>query len=162
MLTFAHAVGAADVGYLTAVSPAAATMFSLVLLRLKSKISKPTMMSLASLLYLSLCVFIYLATSAYLQNLGWKICILYSLGEYFHSRFFEVNRFFKRNLCLTDQIFQQVVLAVQCLRARTKPSLPMCSLFIRTQRLPPQLPPAVGARHWRFFCFHIWTKLQWY
>lgn len=88
MLTFAQAVGAADVGYLTAVSPAAATMFSLVLLRLKSKISKPIMMSLASLLYLSLCVFIYLATSEYLQNLGWKICILYSLGDFFHSRFF--------------------------------------------------------------------------
>jgi hypothetical protein len=31
-----HAVGAADVGYLSAVSPAAATLFSLVLLRIKS------------------------------------------------------------------------------------------------------------------------------
>jgi hypothetical protein len=81
--TFTQPVGAADVGYLTAVSPAAATMFSLVLLRLKSKISKPMMMSLASLLYVSLCVFIYLSTSAYLQNLGWKICILYSLGASF-------------------------------------------------------------------------------
>jgi hypothetical protein len=66
-------VGAADVGYLTALSPAAATCFSLALLRLASYIRKPVMMAMASMLYLALCVFIYMASSAYLQGLGWLV-----------------------------------------------------------------------------------------
>ena len=73
-------VGAADVGYLTAVSPAAATVFSLVLLHLKSTLSKPVLMILASLLYAALCVFFYASSSAYLQGLRWNISILYALG----------------------------------------------------------------------------------
>ncbi len=73
-------VGAADVGYLTAVSPAAATLFSLVLMRLKSAVSKPIMMAFASLLYGALCVFIYMSSSVYLKQLGWSISILYAVG----------------------------------------------------------------------------------
>ena len=73
-------VGAADVGYLTAVSPAAATLFSLVLMRLKSAVSKPVMMAFASLLYGALCVFIYMSSSVYLKQLGWSISILYAVG----------------------------------------------------------------------------------
>lgn len=73
-------VGAADVGYLTAVSPAAATLFSLVLMRLKSAVSKPVMMAFASLLYGALCVFIYMSSSLYLKQLGWSISILYAVG----------------------------------------------------------------------------------
>jgi hypothetical protein len=71
------------VGFLTAVSPASATLFSLLLLRLKSTISKPYLMIAASCLYIALCIFIYFSSTAQLVDLGWNVSILYVFGEFF-------------------------------------------------------------------------------
>ncbi len=141
-------------GYLTAVSPASATIFSLLLLPLKSKIRKPIMMMLASLLYASLCVFMYLSTTESLQKLGWKICILYFLGTCVSSYCTSL----RHNVYLTNS---QVELVVQCLRAQTKQFLPTHSLCKKKQRLQQQLPPAAEVQHWLFLCFHIWRREEW-
>ena len=144
-------VGAADVGYLTAVSPAAATLFSLVLMRLKSAVSKPVMMAFASLLYGALCVFIYLSSSIYLKQLGWSISILYAVGQPYSLNCTPLLRAFVTR--------PQAVLGAPCLRARTRRFSPTCFPRTKTQHLQRRLLPAAAALLWHFLCFLTWIRV---